>query len=467
MNTFSRTLDLEKRAHELETEAQAPPAPRSIKDTGLTEEAVVEMLLKTLYVQGARQGEQVASAMRLPFPLIDELLMSLQQRRFVEVLGTEGHGRGGYRFDLTSEGRARAREALTLSGYVGPMPVSLASFREWVRRQSVRSQRVASERIREGFSDLVLPASVLEALGPAVNYGRSLFLYGHPGNGKTAVAERIAQLMGGSLFLPYAVDVDGETMVVFDPVHHTVVDEEEDAVGGMLRPAVDRDHRFVHIRRPTVFVGGDLTMPQLDLQYDPVAKFYAAPFQVKAAGGVLIIDDFGRQMVTPKELLNRWIVPLEKEVDFLSLHTGLKFPVPFDTLLVFATNLDPADLVDEAFLRRINYKIHVGSPGRAEWEEIFSDVCTERGIPFEREALDAVFKKYYDRYGIHPRGCHPRDIVDHLEAIAQYEGGEARLTPEYLDRSCRSYFLVMAPDALDRASVTGAVGVDPDAKSAS
>jgi predicted ATPase with chaperone activity len=456
VNAFSRTLDLTGTLEERDQAVTAPPAPTSIQDTGLSEEAIVELLLKVLYVQGARLGEAIATTVRLPFPLIDDLLMTLQQRMMVEVKGTHGHGRSGYTFDLTTEGRQRAREALAVSSYVGPAPVPLKMCSEWIQRQSVRSYRVPPERIRGGFSDLVLSKEVLEALGPAVNHGRSLFLYGHPGNGKTAIAERIARLMGGSLYMPHAVDIDGETMILFDPVHHRLVedDEESDDPTDVLLREVEHDQRFVHIHRPTVFVGGDLTMEQLDLQYEPVAKLYQAPFQLKASGGVLIIDDFGRQLVGPTELLNRWIVPLEKEVDFLSLHTGIKFPVPFDTLLVFATNLDPTDLVDEAFLRRINYKVQVGSPGRAEWEQIFRDVCADRGIEFDAAALDATYKKYYERFGIWPRGCHPRDIMDHLEAIAQYEGFEPRMTEEALDRSCRSYFLVMNPDALESRNQT-------------
>lgn len=459
MSTFSRTLDLTATPDAaFDASTEAPPPIHSIQDTGLTREAVIDLLLKVLYIQGARQGEHVAETVRLPYAVLDDLLMDLQQRRMVEVRGTHGHGRSGYVYDLTGEGRIRAREALAISAYVGPAPVPLAMFREWIHRQSVRQHRVPPARIASGFGDLVLSKDVLEALGPAINHGRSLFLYGHPGNGKTAIAERIARLMGGSIYMPFAVDVGGETMVVYDPVHHRPVAEEarsQDPASVLMRTD-DHDQRFVRIHRPTVFVGGDLTMDQLDLQFDPVAKLYQAPFQVKAAGGVLIIDDFGRQLVGPTELLNRWIVPLEKEVDFLSLHTGIKFPVPFDTLLVFATNLDPSDLVDEAFLRRINFKVNVDSPGRVAWEQIFKDVCEERSIPFDAEVLAPVFEKFYGRFKIHPRGCHPRDIMDHLEAICLYEGTEPELRPDYLDRACRSYFLVMAPDAFKVGANIGA-----------
>lgn len=458
MSTFSRTLDLRAPSDSTYDDTiEAPPAIESIQDTGLTREAIVDLLLKVLYIQGARQGEYVAETVQLPYSVLDDLLLDLQQRRMIEVRGTHGHGRSGYVYDLTSEGRTRAREALNINAYVGPAPVPLPMFREWVHRQSVRSHRVSPDNIEKGFSDLVLSQEVLEALGPAINHGRSLFLYGFPGNGKTAIAERIARLMGGSIYLPYAVDIGGETMVLFDPVHHRPIEEPDIGTdpAALLTRRTHYDRRFVRIQRPTVFVGGDLTMNQLDLQFDPVAKLYQAPFQLKASGGVLIIDDFGRQLVGPTELLNRWIVPLEKEVDFLSLHTGIKFPVPFDTLLVFATNLDPSDLVDEAFLRRINFKVEINSPDRAAWEQIFQDVCDERGIPFSQSALDAIFNKYYSDFRIQPRGCHPRDIMDHLEAICLYEGVQPELRPDHLDRACRSYFLVMTPEAFQTQANIG------------
>ncbi len=438
---------------------EVPPVPETLADTGLSEDALVELILKTLYVQGAKTGHALAEAIRIPFPIVDDLLLSLQQRQLLEVTGTHGHGRSAYNYNLLTAGRAMARDAMEASRYVGPAPVPLDRFRYWIREQSVRRVRVAREDIRKGFSDLVLSDQTLEQLGPAINSARSLFIHGHPGNGKTAIAERISKLIGGAVFLPHSVDIDGETMIVYDPVYHVRADEREagspEGNNSFVRSVPTYDQRFVRVNRPTVFVGGELMMDQLDLQYDRYSKFYQAPFQVKATGGVLIVDDFGRQRMRPAELLNRWIVPLEKEIDYLSLHTGVKFSVPFDTLLIFATNLKPHDLVDEAFLRRIHYKLRIASPTRKQYEQIFKDVCTERGIPYTPYAVAHVYESYYDKLDIWPRGCHPRDIIHHVEAVWSYEGSPPSMSAEYLDRACQAYFLVIKEEEMAQYSMEG------------
>ena len=300
-------------------------------------------------------------------------MLELQQRRFVEVRGTSGPSRGGYLFELAGEGRDRAREALAASQYVGPAPVPLDQYREWTAKQSIALARVTRDMVREGFKKLVLEDAMHDMLGPAINSAKSLFLYGAPGNGKTYISETIAGLLGGHLYIPHAIEVDGQILLLYDPVHH------HSSTGGRRRGSTVEVSRLAQdqprpttagssgIARPIVLVGGELTLDQLDLQYDPYTKMYQAPFQMKANGGVLILDDFGRQRVPPRDLLNRWIVPLEKRIDFLTLHTGGKFPVPFDTLLIFATNLAPTELVEEAFLRRIHYKIHVLDPTGEEY----------------------------------------------------------------------------------------------------
>jgi predicted ATPase with chaperone activity len=297
--------------------------------------------------------------------------------------------------------------------------------------------------LRAGLSHLVLDHAVYDILGPAVNSSKSIFLYGHPGNGKTAIAEAISQMLGGVLYLPYAVDVDGQIMLVYDPVHHEEVDTKDEVVGieSLWRSGPSYDRRYARVKRPVVLTGGELTLDQLDLRYDPFTKLYQAPFQVKANGGVLIVDDFGRQRVPPRDLLNRWIVPLEKRIDYLTLHTGGKFPVPFDCLLIFATNLDPAELVEEAFLRRIHYKIPVVDPTRAQYEEIFRRCCVGAGLAYAAETVGYVFDEFYDKRGIPPRGSHPRDLIAHVEDIAKYREITPQLTHELLDRACRSYFL--------------------------
>lgn len=430
---------------------QRPPRPETLADTGLAPSQIGDLLLKTLHVGGSQTGRELADAVALPFSVIDELLMRAQQARHLQVLGSGGSGRPTFEFGITDKGRNRAREAMSASQYVGPAPVPIEEFCRWITIQSQRSTVYRRDDLLEALNDLELADEVVDALGPAVNSGRSLFLYGHPGNGKTAIAERIGRMVDGEIFLPHAVDVGGQTMLVFDPVYHERV-EEPDRGGGdaILRRVRGYDRRFVRIRRPAVMVGGELTLDQLDLEYDPEAGIYHAPFQLKASGGVLVIDDFGRQRVRPEDLLNRWIVPLEKQTDFLSLRTGSKFEVPFDCLLVFSTNLDPSDLVDEAFLRRIEHKVHVMSPDRERYEEIFRDACARRDLEFRDDAVDHLFEAFYERLDIPPRGCHPRDVLSHLEAIALYEGADATVSAQSVDRAARRYFqIVRSQEMLD------------------
>jgi hypothetical protein len=425
--------------------SQPPPCPLTVKESGLTEGQISDLLLKTLYRQGARTGEEMARFLCLAYPVLDDLLLTLQQRHFVEVLATRGHGRSGYTFGLTQEGQSRAHMAMDASRYVGPAPVPVGLFGTWVRLQSIRNMRVRRELLRAAFADLVLPEEVFDALGPAVNSAGSIFLHGAPGNGKTAIAERLGALASETIYLPKAVIADGHVLILEDPVYHRPAHtggSESDSLQ-LVRDETSWDRRFAHVQRPVVFAGGELTMEQLDLQYDEYAHIYQAPFQMKAAGGVLVIDDFGRQRMSPAELLNRWIVPLEKKFDTLSLHTGTKFPVPFDCLLVFATNLNPRDLVDEAFLRRIQFKVEVRSPTRDAFTQIFRMQCSDRDVPFDLHAIELLFRDYYDRMGFPPRGCHPRDLLDHVQSLAEYEGKQASLTDDLLHRAARSYFLVM------------------------
>ena len=435
-------------------EPDAPPPPETLDEAGISRSAAMDLILKTLYSRGALQGRAVSEILALGFTLLDDVILTLQQMQLVEVRGSHGHGREGYTFALTQAGIGRAREAMEINRYVGPAPVPLATFVSWVRRQSEKGKRVDRQTLLSALSDLVLKPDVIEMLGPALNSGSAIFLHGAPGNGKTAVAERVARLTSDSVFIPHAVDVNGEIMLLFDPVRHEPVEDAgEEPEHGILRRPAAHDPRFARIRRPVVLVGGELTLDQLDLQRDHDTKVYHAPFQLKATHGVLIIDDFGRQRMMPHELLNRWIVPLEKGIDYLSLSTGVKFSVPFDCLPIFSTNLDPTEVVDEAFLRRIRFKIEIEGPTRAEYADILRGVCRERGIEYADDAVRLLFDKYHSGLGIPPRCCHPRDIVDQIEAAAAFTGEEPRLTEKAVDLAAKAYFLITARSVMERGTM--------------
>jgi hypothetical protein len=309
------------------------------------------------------------------------------------------------------------------------------------RLASVRGY-IEADRLQAGFSHLIVPDRVLEQLGPAVNAGKAVFLYGSPGNGKTVIGEGMGRSLGGDMYVPYAIDVDGQTVTMYDPVNHESLEEQgEDAAFESVLTTAPRDRRWVRIRRPVVIVGGELTLEMLDLSFNPIAKFHEAPIHVKANGGVFLVDDFGRQRIRPQELLNRWIVPLESRVDYLTLHTGRKFQVPFEVLIVFATNLDPASLADEAFLRRIPYKIPIEDPTVEQFTRIFEMMCRRRQLKYHQVMPAYLLRRHYLPYGRPMRSCHPRDILDQVAALCRYRGQEPTITRELLDAACRSYFV--------------------------
>lgn len=421
----------------------APPAPRTLEDTGLSEAFVSGLLLKTLYVEGGRTGEKLSDRLCLPFAILDDLILKLQHRRFVEVRGTQGHSRGFYVFDLTTEGRLRAREIMQSNGYVGPAPVPSETYRHWVAVQSVREDPLPRERIHEGLSHLVLDEAFIDRLGPGINSGRSVFLYGEPGNGKTEIAFAVSKIMGRAIYMPHAVEIDGQIVRIHDPlVHESMEDEiDDDAVHSLFIEKPAHDRRFARVRRPSVVVGGELTLDELELQPSQQPGVYTAPPQMKANGGVFVIDDFGRQRVRPRDLLNRWMIPLDRGSDFLALPNGSKIEIPFDVLVFFATNLNPHDLVEEAFLRRIRYKIEMPNPTREQYAEILRRACARRGIEYADFAVDAIYEAFYEGKGLEPRSCHPGDLISDLCDAAHYRGVEPTLTPELLYTACSSYFI--------------------------
>jgi len=415
-----------------------PPPPTTIAETGLHPDTLAQLMLKTL-VAGESSGTHLADSMRLPYSVLDAMIQHARVEKLVEVRGASGAGSAGYRYALTDLGRERAMQFMDINRYVGPAPVSLAQYTAYTRAAMAARPWIDRGRLSSGFGHLIVNDSVLENLGPAVNSGKALFLYGAPGNGKTVVAEGIGRALGTDMHVPHAIDVDGQTITTFDPVNH-VPASNAGASTSVVSLAV-HDRRWEAIRRPVVVVGGELTLEMLDLTFNPISRFYEAPIQMKANGGVFVVDDFGRQRMPARDLLNRWIVPLESRVDFLTLHTGRKFEIPFNVFIIFATNLKPESLADEAFLRRIPYKIRAKNPTREEYERIFEMNCRKRGINFDPMLVDYLVTEYYEPRKLEMRACHPRDLVEQVVDQCRYQQHELSITRSALDKACAAYFL--------------------------
>lgn len=415
-------------------------APQSIADTGLPASVIQDLALKIIYFAGEIPAHAVAEEMRLPHSnIVENVLSFLVKEEFCQITGAQGYSERAYRYTVTTKGSVKAQELLARNQYAGPAPVPLDVYNQVVRQQAIGSVAVRQDSIRNAFNDIVISDAMLRRVGPAVNSARSIFLYGPPGNGKTTIAERMSRLLGGTIYLPHAIYADGQIIRLYDQINHRALEEPQRS--GTTGDLARRDQRWVLCRRPFIVVGGELTLETLDLIFDPISKTYEAPYQMKANCGMFLIDDFGRQQLRPQDLLNRWIVPLEKRYDFLTLQTGKKIEVPFDVLIVFSTNLEPRDLVDEAFLRRIRYKINVPNPSWDEYRTIFQHNCAQRHVPYDEEMFKYLVLEHYVKVKREPKSVHPRDLLDQILDIARYMQKEPRLEKELLDAAVDAYFV--------------------------
>ena len=418
-----------------------PIAPSSLEASGLSLDLVLQLALKTLFFAGQMTGTELSEKLSLNFPVLEPALEQLVQQRYVAIVDGGVIGRSSFTYRISDAGRERANLFLEHNHYVGAAPVPLSQYQAHMERvENEVAQHASRAALREAISNkLVVSDKVLDQLGPALNSRHSLFLYGPPGNGKSVIAAGMGELLLGGIEIPHALEVEGSIVRLYDPVHHEALPVAD--AGTSLQLEAQHDERWVRCKRPVVMVGGELELESLDLVYNPRLGFYRAPIQTKANGGVLIIDDFGRQRCSPQSLLNRWIVPLETRYDYLTLQTGQKISIPFSTFVVFATNIKPADLVDEAFLRRIHYKVFAQSPTIEEFLEIFERVCNEHGIQYRRDVVEDLLERFYRPRQLPMRGCHPRDLVRHVVSLADYRETERELTPELLDFACASYFV--------------------------
>lgn len=417
-----------------------PPSPRSLKEAGVSADELSRLLLKLLAARGALTGRRMALHLKLLFPLIEEVLSELRREQIIALKGEAVAG--DYTYIPTEKGLAIARELARECTYFGAAPVTLGQYASAIKTQSVADQHIRMSGLRRAFADLLLSDELLRVLGPAINSGRGMFLFGEPGNGKTSIAERISRAFATTIWIPRAISIDGLIIRVFDPSIHQLAPPELSGVTRLDPSSVDQ--RWVCIMRPTVVAGGELTMNELEVTQDETTHICEAPLQLKSNGGVLLIDDFGRQRMPVDELLNRWIVPLEKRYDLLNLPNGKKAQVPFDQLVIFSTNLEPRDLVDDAFLRRIPYKVQVPNPSPEQFHQLFQIMCRSMNCEYRAEVVDYLIERHYRQTGRNLRACHPRDLLSQLRNYCLFEDQPMTMTREGIDFAVRCYFSVLS-----------------------
>ncbi|MAG93315.1 MAG: AAA family ATPase [Planctomycetaceae bacterium] len=438
--------DLFARVHTLLDEGELdagepfqPTAPSTLEETGLTYEEVERLILKYVFSKGSATGRQVCQQIRMPYGIIEPIMKQLKQDQMLAFKGTAEMG--DYDFAITEFGRERARAYMQECTYFGSAPVTLKDYLHAMAAQSIAKQEVSEEDLEQAFSDLIMDEEMLAVLGPAINSGRGMFLFGEAGNGKTSVAERVTKCFGSTIWIPRTLGVDGDIIRLFDPGVHDVV--ERSGSNDSIFDLSGVDPRWIEVGRPTVIAGGELTMKELEVTQNNQTKICEAPLQLKSNCGTLVIDDFGRQTMPIDELLNRWIVPLEKRYDFLNLPCGKKIQVPFDQLIIFSTNLEPSDLVDGAFMRRIPYKIEAKDPTREQFHGLFDLMCPMLGFTYDRQLVEYLIETHYTPVGRPFRACQPRDLLLQVRNYCTYKSIKKELKREYFDFAVANYFSVM------------------------
>jgi len=422
----------------LSDEGFFPPEPRSLEDTGLAVSLVESLVIKHLAVTGTASGRTIAEAVCLPFGILEPLFQGLRSRQIMVHTGSAPLN--DYYYNLTEQGRDRAQASRQACAYTGAAPVPLSEYILSVEAQTIRAEAPKRARLEKAFADISINPNLFDSLGPAVNSGAGLFLYGAPGNGKSTLARRITVCFGQQIWLPQTLIEDGQIIKLYDAVYHDAVENRPSSI---VKTA-SYDRRWIKVRRPTVVVGGELTMDALEIRHDAVSNTSEAPLQMKSNCGCLLIDDFGRQRIEPAELLNRWIIPLECGQDFLTLATGKKIKVPFEQLIIFSTNLEPKDLVDEAFLRRIPYKIQINDPDEEEFQYLFEIYAIAAGCEYRRDVVEQLLQTHYRAHNLPLRRCHPRDLLNQVRNYCVYNGLPLEMRREYFDRVVKSYFTVLA-----------------------
>jgi predicted ATPase with chaperone activity len=411
---------------------ELPKPPKSLDAAGLDQAFIFDLVLKHLLLLGEFRMADVADRVKLPVSMVELVLEEHRKEKLIEVKGAANYSATSYVFKLTELGHRRAQQVMELCRYAGPAPVSLDDYRRMVQLQTVRNIMVGDEELKKALSHLVVNDAVRKRLGPAMISGQAVFIHGPSGNGKTAIAEAIGRAFPENVYIPYSVTVGGQIIRVFDQVSHVVVEPPVAAQGC--------DARWIMIRRPVVISGGELSLKMLDLNFDIITKCYDAPLQMKANNGLFILDDFGRQRAEPSSILNRWIVPLERRIDHLTLHTETKIVVPFDVLMIFSSDLDPKELVHEAFLRRLRYKIKVDRPTDEQYLEIFQAVCQKQGLEFSPQAYSYLMEQWYGTHQVARNACHPRDLIGLILTDARYNVTSPRLTQDSVKAACAVYF---------------------------